>query len=344
MKASIRVNSLTLGGSGPKTLSAMEAHGKRLDRSGQSRKVRDIDPLVYGSLDLRDAYDAHVSGAKTNAGLKRPILHALIQYPVQMALSPKTERAMLDHAVRFIEQTHGGQAVFSARLDRDERGQHTVDVFYAPKFLKITKSKDPETWISTSKHGKELAEKHQDLILARHPEAKGKLTGPRHVGIALQEELYLYLAGAGLKLEPRKLKENSTPDRVDPETFQARKDAQKDADLALLDRNQQADILNRLKLREDDIVVRETILDRRERALDRRDADIQRREGVLDRIEGLIKTHIGAAAERLGVNRTLDAILGAIIRARDALSPPHPISQVPSAPPEDPSEESGPRL
>ena len=40
MKASIRVNSLTLGGSGPKTLSAMEAHGKRLDRSGQSSDER----------------------------------------------------------------------------------------------------------------------------------------------------------------------------------------------------------------------------------------------------------------------------------------------------------------
>lgn len=72
---------------------------------------------------------------------------------------------MLDQAVKFINQHHGGSAVFCGRLDRDEAGRHGVDVFYAPRYLKTTKRKSAE-WISLTKFGKanarERLKKRQD--------------------------------------------------------------------------------------------------------------------------------------------------------------------------------------
>lgn len=224
MKAAIRVHSLTLGGNGPKSLSAMESHGKRLDQSSRRRRVRHAAPLVHGSLDLREAYDAHVDGCRMNKGLKRPVMHAVVQFPPELAHSKKNRRVMLAHAVRFINETHGGDAVFSARLDQDEEGLGTVDVFYTPKYEKRTK-RGSSMWVSTSKHGKDLAEKHREEIERRH---KGRFsTGPRQVGIALQAELYDYLGRNGLKLEPRNLKDGGPPDRIEPEEHRAKQQAAK---------------------------------------------------------------------------------------------------------------------
>lgn len=218
MKASIRAASLTLSGSGDKCLGTMEKHGKRQDKTSQDRRIRDVEPLVYGSLDLRDAFDKHVAGAKMNKGLKRPAMHALVQFPKELRITDKNQQLMLDLAVQFINETHGGDAVFAARLDRDEEGQHTVDVFYAPKYEKQTKSRGAEIWVSNSKHGKELCQKHRDEIVTRHRDGKFT-TGPRQVGIALQAELYQFLQKRGLKLEARKAKEHSRPDRVSPEQY-----------------------------------------------------------------------------------------------------------------------------
>lgn len=223
MKAGIRVHSLTLDGDGEKTLPHMEAHGKRQDQSSRRRRIREAEPLVYQTLDLCAAYQAHVEGCKMNAGLKRPVLHAIIQFPPELGTSEKNRQSMLKHAVRFINQTHGGEAVFAARLDQDEAGLSTVDVFFAPKYVKATKRKEV-VWISTSKHGKELAEKHRDEIMRRNKDKFS--TAPRHIGIALQAELYDYLVGVGLKLAPRKQKERTAPDRVEPETFKARRQAE----------------------------------------------------------------------------------------------------------------------
>ena len=267
MKASIRINSLTLGGPGPKTLSAMELHGKRLDKSSQERRVSDRDPLVFGSLDLREAYESHVAGAHMNKALKRPVMHALVQFPKELTVTEKLEKQMLAHAIKFIDATHGGQAVFAARLDRDEKGRHTVDVFFTPKYEKKTKSKGVEVWISTSKHGKELARKHEAKIRARHPNSTGPLTGPRHVGIALQEELGEYLTSFGLKLEPRLEKKNSRLDRVDPEVFKARKDAEdalaeaEELKKKMLDREK---LLENIQVREQEVLRREKLVDQTE--------------------------------------------------------------------------------
>lgn len=223
MKTSVRIASLTLGGSGPKSLGSMSAHGMRLDGTSRRRRVRDVDPLVHGGLDLRALYDAHVAGCRMNRGLKRPVMHALVQFPPELPITPENEQKMLRHAVAFIDQTHGGKAVFAARLDRDEAGRHSVDVFYAPKYEKRTKARGVETWVSTTKHGKELCGRHRTEIERRHGGSFS--TGPRQVGIAMQAELHRYLTDVGLRLEARTEKPNSAPDRLEPEAFGAYRDA-----------------------------------------------------------------------------------------------------------------------
>lgn len=223
MKVSVRVHSLSLGGGGNKSLPAMESHGKRLDQTSQARKVRDVAPLVHGSLDLRDAFDAHVEGCRMNKGLKRPVLHAVVQYPKELKPTEANQRKMLNNAVEFINQSHGGDAVFAARLDRDEDGQNTVDVFYSPKYQKHTKARGEETWISTSKHGKELCHQYRDTIIRRSKNGEFN-TRPRDVGIALQEDLYHFMAKRKLKLQARTEKDHGMPDRVEPEVYKQRQE------------------------------------------------------------------------------------------------------------------------
>lgn len=257
MKAAVRVDALTID-DGPKSLEAAEKHGKRQDASSQLRKVSDRKPLVYGSLNLREAFEEHVADAKTSARLKKPVLHALVQFPIALEVTPDLEQRMLDEAVNFINETHGGDAVFAARLDRDEQGKHTVDVFFSPKYLKETAetrrgNKKADLWISTTKHGKDLALKHQgeirERLSTRKLDENGKkrdddISSPRAVGIALQIELAEYLtrkpdpdSGFGMgdvipRLEPRQIKVTKGPDRLDVEEFKARKDEARDAALA----------------------------------------------------------------------------------------------------------------
>lgn len=228
MNASIRVNSLTLGGTGHKSLGGMEKHGKRQDRPSQMRCVRDADPLVYGTLNLRKAYAQHMAKVRTNTGLKRPVLHALVKFPGDLPINSKTERAMVKIAIAFINSTHGGNAVFAARLDRDEEGRHNVDVFYSPKYVKVTKTRKGEEvrtwWMSTSKHGKILCHKHRAEIESRNEWGKFS-TSPRQVGIALQAELYEYFGSIGFDLKPRFPKNDPRPDRLETDAYKAAKDA-----------------------------------------------------------------------------------------------------------------------
>lgn len=230
MKASVRINALTLGGPGPATLNAMELHGKRLDTSSQVRRIRDVAPLVHGGLDLRHLYEDHVTGCRQNAALKKPVMHALVQFPTQLGRTEAERELMMKHAIAFINKTHGGRAVFAARFDQDEAGTSVVDVFYSPKYVKTTKNRKGEVvhtdWISTTKFGKDLCHKHREEIERRH---KGKFTtGPRQVGISMQAELHDYLTSAGLRLEPRTEKVDRLKDRVDPEVYKAREDARRE--------------------------------------------------------------------------------------------------------------------
>ncbi len=216
MSCAIRTKSLKLSGVGNDSLGAMQKHGLRQDQTSQMRKVRDVAPLVFGSLDLRSAFDEHVKDCRMNRGLKRPVMHSLVQFPTTIAITPKNEQIMLDLAVKFINDTFGGQAVFSARLDRDEAGRHTVDVFYSPKYTKTTKVRGEEQWISTTKHGKQLCHKHRDEIERRD---KTFNTMPRAVGISMNSELRSFLEAQGLKLTAKKEKNNLYDDRLSPEQF-----------------------------------------------------------------------------------------------------------------------------
>lgn len=221
----MRVKSLTLGGGSKDSLSGAEKHGLRQDQTGQARRIREADPVVHGSLNLRQAYDEHTAGTRTNRGLKRPVLHGVFQFPTELTVTRHNQEAWMKLAIEFVNQTHGGDAVFAARVDRDEEGQHSVDVFYCPKYEKTTKKHGTQTWISPTKHGKELAEKHRAEIETRHD---GKFsTGPRQVGIALNAEWHEFLTKKGLKLEPRQWKDHGYADRLSPEAYKAAKDRQR---------------------------------------------------------------------------------------------------------------------
>lgn len=217
-------------------LLAQERHGKRLDGSSQRRRVRDDEPHVYKTLDLCDAYERHMHGVKQNTGATKPILHFIVRFPPELLEDGMTKgwsgmsRAerqgrMLRQAVAFINETHGGRAVFAARIDRDEEGETICDVFAAPVYEKRTKRTRPDEagamWASATKFGRDLAEKHQDEIRRRHPEAKpGLLTGPRQVGIALQTEFAEFFEREnGVPLAPKKEKAERRSDRVEVEAW-----------------------------------------------------------------------------------------------------------------------------
>lgn len=100
---------------------------------------------------------------------------------------------MARQASRFIQETHGGQAVFAVRVDTDEAGEWVVDVFACPKYEKATK-KGATVWTSLTKFGKDLARKHQDEIRRRSPQHEGPeaITSPRAIGMSLQSEFADY--------------------------------------------------------------------------------------------------------------------------------------------------------
>lgn len=217
MKAAIRVKSLPLSGYG-NTLNQMELHGKRLDNISKVRHVRDKEPLVYNSLDLRKEFDKHTNNANKHGSLKKPAMHALVQFPTNLPTNNYHEENRLNLAIAFVNEVYGGRAVFAARLDRDESGRHNVDVFFTPLYEKVTKRYGKTLTISTTKHGKELCKKHKDEIIRRS--SKNKFSdSPRQVGIALQSELHIFLEQNGIIIEPRKPKTTSYPDRLEPESY-----------------------------------------------------------------------------------------------------------------------------
>lgn len=217
MKAAIRVDSLNT-----ESLGKQENHGKRLDDISQIRKINDNPPLVFGGLNLQDLYFQHIQGCKKNASLKKPIQHAFIQFPIAIKATEKNQEKFLKAAIEFINSRFGGDAVFAARLDRDEAGKHGVDVFFVPKYTKTTKARGDEIWISNSKHGKELCERHRAEIEHR---SNGKFnTRPRAVGIALQNELRSFLEkDYGLNLDQKKWKTKKEKDRLNPEDYKIKK-------------------------------------------------------------------------------------------------------------------------
>jgi hypothetical protein len=226
MKGMVRCKSLDMAG-----LAAQEKHGKREDRLSQKRRVRDADPFVFQGLDLKRLYDAHVEGARFNGSAKKTVLHFIVRFPPELldgergpyrGTEEDRQALFLQQAVQFINETHGGRAVFAGRVDRDETGKTIADVFATPVYEKRTKRTDPDKpgdlWASATKFGKELAEKHEPELLRRHPKAKGKLTAPRMVGIALQSEFHAFFERVnGFRLDAKREKGEGAPDRLEKE-------------------------------------------------------------------------------------------------------------------------------
>lgn len=225
---SVRVASLKI-----RDLKKMQNHEKRMDVSGQNRHVRDVAPLVYSDCQIAIApppdedgamwgstlvhdYERHIAGARRNKGADAVALHAFVQFPTDLIeMDEQNERRILQAAVDFINKTHGGDAVFHARLDRDEVGRHGVDVFFAPTYEKQSKSKPQgEKWVSLTKFGKSLA-------LSKYGQ-----NSPAFQGRALQDAFFEFLSNdfciEGIKRGSKKLTKDK--DRVDPEVYKLNKD------------------------------------------------------------------------------------------------------------------------
>jgi len=235
---SVRVASLKMS-----CLKAMQRHERREDALGQARRVRDVDPLVYDAsgekLELVASYERHVAGARRNKGADAVALHAFVQFPTDLIkITDANEKKLLQAAVIFINKTHGGNAVFHARLDRDEAGRHGVDVFFAPKYEKKSKSKpDGEKWVSLTKFGKSLA-------LSKYGQ-----NSPAFQGRALQDAFFEFLSN---DLRMRDVKRGNKKvtrdkDRIDPEVYKINKEKEK-LEIANLKLNDKISKFNKEKL------------------------------------------------------------------------------------------------
>lgn len=193
-------------------LAAMEKHGKRLDASSQSRRVRDEGPLTWNSLDLREAREIHMEGVAQSG--QTACLHILCQYPTElMPTDYDGQHRMLMHSVRFVQRFHGGNAVFAARLDRDETGQHTVDVFAMPKYERSYKDGRTLWRASVSKYTKAEAKRRYGR------------DDKRSQGSALQDAWHEYLRDeVGIDVREPTRKKATARDRVEPEVYALRQE------------------------------------------------------------------------------------------------------------------------
>jgi hypothetical protein len=193
-------------------LAAMEKHGKREDASSQARRVRDEAPLVWNTLDLREAKSIHMDGVKQSG--QTACLHILCQFPTElMPTDYEGQHKMLMHSVRFVERIHGGNAVFAARLDRDEAGQHTVDVFAMPTYERRYKDGRTARRASVSKFVKAEAKRRYGR------------DDKRAQGSALQDAWCEYLRDEiGLDAREPTRKKATARDRVEPEVYALRQE------------------------------------------------------------------------------------------------------------------------
>lgn len=343
MKTMVRCKSLDMSG-----LAAQEAHGKRLDASSQKRVIRDESPLVYKGLDLRDLYDAHVEGVKMNKAAKKNVLHFIVRFPPELLETDgkhfsgsKAERQnmMLQQAVAFIEKTHGGDAVFAARLDRDEAGETIADVFAAPRYEKITKRTKPgegKIWASATKFGKGLCDKHQTEIRRRHPKAKGRLSGPRHVGIALNIEWRSWFERVNeLKLAPKVEKTDLSPDRLETEAFKRVK----------VEEERLAAISSDLDQRDQELVEREKRLENieeREERVSARETRIENMERNVQKTTRRMLKLLRMMGETLGISVPREISGG--VHALEAEVQERAEAWALSSTPEEPFDETGPGL
>ena len=224
-------------------LAGMEKHGKREDQTSLHRKINDDSPLVFGGLDLVELQAKHVEGSKQQGKTKG--LHALVQFPSGLVPNDeKAQKAMLNHAVKFINKAYGGDAVFAARLDRDEKGTHKVDVFFLPRWQHRYKSGKTQQRCGIGTYAKKNAEaryvkektvstktgKPINLVSLREAGDKRQAANDKHTqGAALQDSLYEYLRDYIPNIVRGERKASSKPDRLEPEVFGLKKDRERHA-------------------------------------------------------------------------------------------------------------------
>jgi hypothetical protein len=155
-----------------------EKHGKRLDATGKSRAVNDALPVTSTGLEVKALFEAHIEGAFVPKAHSKA-MHVLIQFPKELVDGNDAE-LMLRHARAFTRRVFGDDAIFADRVDRDEKSQHVVDVFVAPKYIKKTKHQ-AKVAVSMTHHLKALAVEY------------GQQTGPHGCARALQDALFEYL-------------------------------------------------------------------------------------------------------------------------------------------------------
>lgn len=311
ISGSVRVNSLTKTG-----LATMQRHELRQDAIASVRADPDGPPPLIcnplGADSLTDAYAEHVAGARVFGGSKtlndpnrKVALHAFVQFPTDLPLTPDNEQRMLDEAVAFINRTHGGRAVFWARLDRDEKGKHGVDVFYAPRYEKVTargtKREKRADWVSLTKFGKELAAERfgnrplerlneygdrEPVILKRTGQAATvAVDDPWHQGRALQDAWFEHLQGdMGLTWAVRGRKKASVgPDRVSPEEYKARAEREKAQAAVEVLHGKEAEIRKKTRKIGKNIGRRMASLNRRQKTMEARELAQTAQEEELNR-------------------------------------------------------------
>lgn len=214
-----------------------ERHGKRFDETGRARQVRDAPALAWvlgmeqattdgNGLEICRAWERHADGVQMSRGTRRIAGHALLQWPTELNLARHGEGKMLLDSMMFINEYFGRRAVFAARLDRDEAGRHSVDVFYLPKYT--FKYKDGSTTMKASL---------TRFLKARAIERLGS-AAPRDQGRALQQAWHEHLRDSvGLDwVVPPTPKPRRGPDRLEPEAYKVRQDrARLEADRRALD-------------------------------------------------------------------------------------------------------------
>ncbi|MFN3474772.1 MAG: hypothetical protein ACK4ZW_12090 [Blastomonas sp.] len=171
----VRIKNITNAG-----LGAAERHGKRKDKSSDSRRINSEPPLTTTGLDLRRLYKRHIEGAFVPKS-RSQVMHLLLQFPTEL-VDGKDPAYMLHHAREFAISVFGEDAVFADRVDRDEKSEHVVDLFVVPKYVKRTKHQE-KIAVAMSRDLKILAERY------------GRPINPNGMGRALQDALLDYLQG-----------------------------------------------------------------------------------------------------------------------------------------------------
>lgn len=324
-------------------LSRAEKHGKRQDESSQKRRVRDEEPLVYGTLDLTAARARHMDGVKQSG--RTACIHALVQFPTDLidGTAKAQQQRMLDHAVTFLNEFHGGDAVFAARLDRDETGRHTVDAFLLPKYDFRYKDGRVVKKASVSKFSKEQASKRYvktdkktgKALIDRKTGKPIPRDDTRAQGSALQDAFFEYLRGEMQLSEvmPPERKKFTARDRVEPEEYGLRKDRERlhdnaralsKADRVARERNKQEAARNKaqaqsLAQREAELLAGQKALSEQKSAFEQFSA---RRAATLDKQEVQVRRDAKTVrniriASGHGVSRKLNLILDQSFESQD---------------------------